>query len=160
MGRRAPVNGGQRGSAVVEFALLLPLLALLTLGTADLGRVFRLQTRLINSAREGAALAQFRPANVDPGCEGGLNIVDRALAEDGGLAALPEFRVEVLRKDAVTGALTPYLGCRTTTSVSLAAGDVVLVRVRAAFSPLTPVVSALLGAPLTVTGSQEVVIQG
>lgn len=66
----------------------------------------------------------------------------------------------MLRKDAATGTLTPYVGCRATTSVSLAAGDVVVVRVRAAFSPLTPVVSALVGAPLTVTGSQEVVIQG
>ena len=150
----------QRGSAVVELALVLPFVALLVLGTVDLGRVFRLQNRLTNSAREGGALAQFRPGSVDVGCDGRRNITERALDEDAGLTALPDLRVEVLKKDVATGGLTRYTGCQTTSSASVAPGDVVVVRVRAAFSPLTPLVSALIPSPVVVTGSQEVVVQG
>jgi hypothetical protein len=150
----------ERGSAVVELALVLPFVTVLVLGTVDLGRVFRLQNRLVNSAREGGMFAQFRPLNVNSGCEGGQNIVDRAVGEDAGLAALPAFRIEVLKKDVGTGSLTPYVGCRTTPSVGVAPGDSVVVRVSAGFSPLTPVVSALVGSTITLTGSQEVVVQG
>lgn len=150
----------ERGSAIVEFAIVLPLLALVVFGTVDLGRVFRLQSRLVNAAREGGAFAQFRPANVNVGCDGGQNIVDRVLGEDAGLAGLPGFDVEVLKKDAASGSLTPYVGCRTTSPVSVAPGDVVVVRARATFSPLTPFISALVGSTVTVTGRQEVVAQG
>lgn len=153
-------RSGERGTAVVEFALVLPLLALLVLGTVDLGRVFRLQSRLTNSAREGGVFAQFRPASVNAGCDGGQSIVDRVLDEDAGLATVPGFDIDVLKKDATTGGLTAYAGCGTTSSVSVAPGDVVVVRVRASFSPLTPLVSALVGSTVTVTGRQEVVVQG
>jgi hypothetical protein len=44
----------QAGQAVVEFALILPLLALLTVGIVDLGRVFYTYEALANAAREGA----------------------------------------------------------------------------------------------------------
>lgn len=149
----------ERGSAIVELALVLPLLALLVLGTVDLGRVFRLQSRLTNSAREGGVFAQFRPGSVDAGCDGGQSIVDRVLDEDAGLATLPGFDIEVLEKDAATGGVTPYGGCATS-SASLAPGDVIVVRVRASFSPLTPLLSALIGSTVTLTGRQEVVVQG
>lgn len=155
-GRRTRV---ERGSAIVEFALVLPFLALLVLGTVDLGRAFRLQSRLVNSAREGGVFAQFRPANVNVGCDGGRSIVDRALDEDPDLATLPGFDVQVLKKDA-SGSLTPYVGCKTTSSVSLAPGDTVVVRARASFSPLTPFISSLVGSTITVTGRQEVMVQG
>lgn len=159
-GAQEGAHPAEGGSAVVEFALVLPLLALLVLGTVDVGRVFRLQNRLVNSAREGGMYAQFRPLSVSAGCDGGQNIVDRALDEDAGLAALPSFRVEVLKKDVGTGGLTPYVGCRATSSVGLAPGDSVVVRVSAGFSPITPLVSALVGPTITLTGSQEVVVQG
>ena len=153
-------RSGERGTPIVEFALVMPLLALLVLGTVDLGRVFRLQSRLTNSAREGGVFAQFRPASVNAGCDGGQSIVDRVLDEDAGLATVPGFDIDVLKKDAATGGLTAYAGCGTTSSVSVAPGDVVVVRVRASFSPLTPLVSALVGSTVTLTGRQEVVAQG
>ena len=42
------------GQALVEFALLLPILLVLILGAMDLGRVFYVKTILTNAAREGA----------------------------------------------------------------------------------------------------------
>ena len=43
-----------RAQALVEFALLLPILLVLILGARDLGRVFYVKTVLTNAAREGA----------------------------------------------------------------------------------------------------------
>jgi Flp pilus assembly protein TadG len=43
-----------RGQALVEFALVLPLLLLLVLGAMDLGRVITTKMVMTNAAREGA----------------------------------------------------------------------------------------------------------
>lgn len=43
----------ERGAAAVEFAILLPLLLLLVLGTIEFGRVYNAQITLTNAAREG-----------------------------------------------------------------------------------------------------------
>ncbi len=45
----------QRGNAVIETALLVPVLLLLALGTADFGRVFYFGTITENAAHAGAA---------------------------------------------------------------------------------------------------------
>src|ERR1700704_3810842 len=44
----------QKGQAIVETALLLPILMLLVMGTADLGRVFYYSIAVTNAAREAA----------------------------------------------------------------------------------------------------------
>lgn len=50
---RAP----RRGAAAVEFAVVLPVLFTLMLGTWEVGRVVQVQQILVNAAREGARLA-------------------------------------------------------------------------------------------------------
>lgn len=47
----------QRGSALVEFALVAPLLLLLIFGSLEFGRVFNAWIVVANAAREGARLA-------------------------------------------------------------------------------------------------------
>src|SRR3989475_6081649 len=44
----------KKGQAIVETALLLPILMLLVMGTADLGRVFYYSIAVTNAAREAA----------------------------------------------------------------------------------------------------------
>src|ERR1700732_3415620 len=44
----------RKGQAIVETALLLPILMLLVMGSADLGRVFYYAIAVTNSAREAA----------------------------------------------------------------------------------------------------------
>src|SRR5467141_2388592 len=44
----------KKGQAIVETALLLPILMLLVMGSADLGRVFYYAIAVTNSAREAA----------------------------------------------------------------------------------------------------------
>lgn len=51
----------QRGSAVVEFALVLPLLLVLLLAIGELAVVARTELQLIQAAREGARQAATSP---------------------------------------------------------------------------------------------------
>jgi Flp pilus assembly protein TadG len=46
----------ERGTALIEFALILPLLLLLTVAAVDLGRAFYVKNMVEQSAREGARL--------------------------------------------------------------------------------------------------------
>ncbi|WP_457963121.1 pilus assembly protein [Arthrobacter sp. D1-29] len=43
----------ERGAVAVEFAILLPLLLMLVLGTIEFGRAYNAQITLTNAAREG-----------------------------------------------------------------------------------------------------------
>jgi hypothetical protein len=56
---------GSRGTAIIEFALVLPLLLIIVMGTVDFGHL--IQTRLImtNLSREGASIAS-RQETLDP----------------------------------------------------------------------------------------------
>jgi Flp pilus assembly protein TadG len=54
---------GERGQAVVEFALIVPLLVLLTMGMVDFGRIFYSYEGLANAAREGARYCALNPGN-------------------------------------------------------------------------------------------------
>lgn len=61
-GSRAPRRGGvdprdDRGTAAIEFALVLPFLVLLLLGIVEFGMMFGDQLALTHAAREGARLA-------------------------------------------------------------------------------------------------------
>lgn len=47
----------RKGAAVVEFAVVLPLFVLLTLGMLELGRMTNVQQVLVNASREGARMA-------------------------------------------------------------------------------------------------------
>src|SRR5256885_7605401 len=51
---RCPRLSRSRGQAIVESALLLPILMLLVMGTTDLGRVFYYSIAVTNAAREAA----------------------------------------------------------------------------------------------------------
>lgn len=160
--RRRAFPRSEKGAALAEFALVLPLLAILVFGTIDLGRVFRLSTRLENAAREGATgIAAFSPFRVDSGCRGHANVVDRVKDEDTALGAEPGFAVKVFKRDSGTGALVPpggITGCDATTpGVTVAPGDRIVVQVEAVFDALSPVTGR---GRITVHGSHEVVLQG
>ena len=51
---RRPAGWSRKGQAIVETALLLPILMLLVMGSADLGRVFYYSIAVTNAAREAA----------------------------------------------------------------------------------------------------------
>jgi hypothetical protein len=61
-----PRGGSERGAVLVEFAIVLPLLALLFLTVIDLGLVIRENQVLQNAVREGARFSSVPSSWVDP----------------------------------------------------------------------------------------------
>ena len=148
----------ERGFALIEFALVLPLLAILVLGAVDVGRAYALSSRLTNAAREGARFGQYAPEQVATTgvCVAPDSITWMATHEDGSNS----WTVNV---DKMTGgSATALSGCKTLQDPAgtVRPGDRIRVRVSTSFTILTPLVAQLVGNQLTMTGSQEVVVQG
>src|SRR5512143_494828 len=73
-----------RGQAMVEFALILPVLLILLMVLIEVARLFSAWLIVENSAREAARYAvtgQFNPAHCDADC-GSPNKATREAAED------------------------------------------------------------------------------
>ena len=73
----------QRGSAVVEFALVLPLVLVVLLGIVEVAVVARSEIQLIHAAREGA-----REAAASPDTRRSAAAVRSALGDAGGRARI------------------------------------------------------------------------
>ena len=56
----------ERGAALVEFALVLPLLMAILMGILDYGYVYYVRLTMTNAAREGARVGATRDADVAP----------------------------------------------------------------------------------------------
>jgi Flp pilus assembly protein TadG len=56
-------TGRARGQSLAEFAIVLPVLMVIVLGTIDLGRVFFAYISVTNAARNGAHYASTDPAH-------------------------------------------------------------------------------------------------
>jgi Flp pilus assembly protein TadG len=149
---------GDDGTLLVELAIVGIFLFFVVFGVIDLGRAYSLQNRLNNAAREGAAVAQFKPGNVDTGCANGANVVDRATNEDSGLSSTPGFSVTVAKK--VGSTLTNFTGCGTPSGATVSPGDTVVVTTHATFKVITPLIGALVGNNINVSRSTSVVVQG
>jgi hypothetical protein len=76
---------GEQGVALVEFAILLPVLVLLVFVTIDVGRVFRVDEQLKNAAWEAANFAQYHPwaQGVNAHCSAPNTVDWHAQAEGG-----------------------------------------------------------------------------
>ncbi|WP_334143382.1 TadE family protein [Rhabdothermincola sp.] len=183
-GRARPscARWGDRGAALIEFALLLPFLAILVFGTIDLSRASQLRNRLTNAAREGAAFGQYSPQYVNPGCNGGRNIDSAVMREDPGLG-LTRTDIHVSRvrtTDGVTSEVAYWNGAADSPSatacdnpVAVSGGtpitfdrsptnpDRVRVEVTQNLQILTPLVAAIIGTDqVELRGRAEAVIQG
>jgi Flp pilus assembly protein TadG len=114
---RGPTS--QRGAAAVEFAIILPLLVSLVLGTIDWGYYFFVQQVVTNAAREGARVGTlYDPTS--PGADA-LAVADaeataRSYLDGAGLAAAGATALAEPTGDAIvvtvtytTGSLTGFL---------------------------------------------------
>src|SRR5947209_3000778 len=142
---------GDDGALIVELGLSALVLILLVFGVIDLGRSYALQNRLANASREGAAIAQFKPGNVNTGCSSGNNVVDRASSEDSALASTSGFTVTVAKQ--VGGTQTTFTGCGSPVGTTVSAGDTVVVTVKANFSVLTPLIASMIGNTVLLSKS-------
>ncbi|MHB8440130.1 MAG: TadE family protein [Acidimicrobiales bacterium] len=129
-----------RGQALVELALMAPVMMALLLGTVDLGRLFYTYIGVNNAAREGAAFGAASPNCVtSTNCPDPNNITYHARQELSGDASL-----SVTRSCSIAG-------CPSSQGVSGPSGDVVTVR-------STRVFNSLFGPSLTMAASASAVI--
>ncbi len=138
--RRLPRLGGEEGTALVEFALILPILALLLFSMLDFGKAFNYWIDETHLANEGA---RWAAVNRNPG--GGslqqyiLQEATTAELRSGGTASLP----------------SPARVCISFPSGTANVGDPVQVTVSATYHWL-PVISGRIGiAQTTITGSSH-----
>jgi Flp pilus assembly protein TadG len=182
---RPPRTGrwrGKCGQALTEFALVLPLLLLITIGVVDGVRIFAAQVALTNGVREGALYASIDikstywcmdPATAPAGsiaCPTGY-VAARAASVDecgyvlgdpvGNLCPDPQnlaYRVarEVSGLDTSRITLAPPV-CTTSADVAVTCddGSAANVRVSATYNMdlLVPVIADLLGHPVRMTAS-------
>jgi Flp pilus assembly protein TadG len=132
------------GQSLVEFALILPLLLLLTLIALDFGRVYLGWINLQNMARIAANFAANHP--------------DAWLAGD--TATITQYQNQILADASATNcALTPKTPDSPTFTdmngdgVTIGLGDHATVTLSCRFKVITPVVSSILGGTVAVTAS-------
>jgi Flp pilus assembly protein TadG len=136
-----------RGQALVEFALVVPLLILIFMGLFDAGRAVFAWNTLSNAAREGARVAIVDQTTDVAGTPAGAT--EAANQASGlGLDATDVTKVEVryLEPDLTTLCPARSLGC------------VAEVTVHYQFRAITPVIGAVIG-PINLAATTQLPIE-
>jgi Flp pilus assembly protein TadG len=136
---RLRISRDSKGQALVELALIVPVLLLLFLATIDLGRFYYSQITVTNSAREGALQAGVDPTSYTPG-------VCDAVTSKVVCAAVAEARNSFVTVAPADVNLTCSPAC------AKAYGNEATVTVTGHFTLLTPLISAF-------TGGQDITFQ-
>jgi Flp pilus assembly protein TadG len=127
------------GQSLVELALMLPLIALILLGTLDLARMFFAYEQLTNAVKEGALYAGREPsaatATVDPS-----NIV--AVVRSEGSIGSSLVNITVTCYSGLNGAAIPCAGAAGTTYAG--SQDTIVVSAQYQFRPITTQIIRLL----------------
>ncbi|HJW84887.1 MAG TPA: TadE family protein [Anaerolineae bacterium] len=123
----------ERGQSLVEFALMLPVLLTMLMGTLDIGRMYFAYIAIQNAAGEGALYAAIHPncarASDGPQCADPNNAEFRAIHESpGGAVDWTRVTIEVEPADRS----------------GLREGDPITIQVRYQYDILTPVISPLV----------------
>ncbi|MEP7361173.1 MAG: TadE/TadG family type IV pilus assembly protein [Chloroflexota bacterium] len=160
---------GRRGQSLVEFAIVMPVFLFLLFGFIDVARLVYLNSTLSQAAREGArtgSVAASYRGSVDDGCghlggpvcpanDAALVTVIQAAANGmmRPFGSVGSLYISCVAEDGAppTGNWTSANSCPNNSS-----GSIISVRVTATFTPITPVLSQLLGT--TLSGSATMTI--
>lgn len=143
----------ERGSLLVETALVLPLLILMLLAGVDLGMWVFQTTQAASAARSGARVGILRFRFADQWRSEDQRAIHQAIARDAGRY---DFTAEI--RCVGPGDTTPLLGgCQ---SASVVGPDRILVKVTWERPAVTPLTVALFGASQKVSGTSVMVIHG
>lgn len=148
--RRRDRRARSRGQAIVEFALLAPVMLILLAVGVDAGRMFFTWIEVVNAAREGAAYAAGNPTD-NTGIATRVN---------------QEANVQVQSGE---GSIVITTTCRNTAGTAIACstasggngtGNRVTVQVARTFGFLTPMVGSIFGNAFTLRGSATASVFG
>jgi Flp pilus assembly protein TadG len=175
-GRRVRRGGPpRRGQSLVELALLLPLLALIMLGTIDLGRAFFAHQRLTNAVKEGALFGMRYPTYLTATSTNPLNnnsadpnnVVYQVRQEGAGADGTADPNLTITVSANSSSDVLCYAGRSTTLLATgsfpgdctkASTGDTIQVRATYAFQPLTKQIIGIVGAPLQLRATVRMVI--
>jgi Flp pilus assembly protein TadG len=145
----------QRGAALVEFAICLPVLAMLSLGIVDLGRAYSHSEQARAAAREAAFYAASHPGQLH-------NVANTACADP----ANATWRGANAGSGSFTFTFSPDLANPTTDCnpsplpTGLGAGQPLRVTAKASMTLFTPLIGAITGNPIKVSATVCVDIAG
>jgi Flp pilus assembly protein TadG len=149
---------------MVEFALCVPFLVIIVLGTIDGGRLFATWNRAKTAAREGAVYAQTFPvqqvAAAAGGCADPNNITSKAKSEgsDVTITVSPAVAGCTVWCPLKTAAVQPPQ-CANLPASSIQPGDEISVVATTPFTFVTPFARNLWSDP-TVRATVKVTVQG
>jgi hypothetical protein len=146
--RRADTS--RRGQALVEFALVFPILILLIVAIFDVGRAVFLYNNLTNAAREGARLAIV---NQDKGI-----IVNRVLEVTVGGAVSNAGTPDDLITFRRQGPNTDVMSNAECDPTKIAVGCIAVVTAKSDWSAITPLIGRLIG-PIQFVARSELPVE-
>jgi Flp pilus assembly protein TadG len=145
----------KRGQALVEFALVFPLLLLIVFGIIDAGRLIYTYNTVANSARNGARVAIVNQSTLGTDtCDTTMaTAYPKGCALSSGIAlGLTAADVSVDYRDP-----TDARPCATVGN-PLTIGCIAVVKVTGRFQPLTPVIGQLIG-PVSLTSMAKIPVE-
>jgi PKD repeat protein len=154
---RTHLHSRTRGQSLVEFALVLPIIMMLTLTALDFGRVYLGYINLQNMARIAANFAANNPTawtvSADP------------VVQANHLQAQTKYQREILADAAATNCNLPVVaGVQTAPAPTFTdadgdgtpeIGDVATVGVSCTFGVITPVISNIVGGSVQVSAASK-----
>lgn len=144
-----------RGQALVEFALVFPLLLLMLFGIIDAGRLIYTYNTVANSARNGARVAIVNQSTL------GTDTCDTtvATAYPIGCAVSSGIGLGLKATDVSVDYRNPTdTGPCATGGDPLTIGCIAFVKVTGQFQPLTPVIGQLIG-PVSLTSTAKIPVE-
>lgn len=154
-----------RGQTLVEFALILPIFLLLTLGVVDGARIFSAYIAITNAAREGALYAGSG-TNYDKWCSTTSTVkcptgwtAAKQSADPDNIAFRVQQETQGLTQSLVI--LDPPT-CADSAGTTVACGSTavrVTIKVRYEMTLFVPAVSALMGRPVRMDATTSAMIQ-
>lgn len=144
-------NGRPRGQALVEFALIIPIVLFILFGILDLGRYAYSLNALNEAARESARTGSV---SLRAECTG--------MTREECIEHIVRARLQTVPLASITVTTTCEHvnadGSRSTVAVtSCRTNDLLVVAIDAPFNPSTPVISGLLGTP-NMNGTARVTV--
>ncbi len=150
------------GQALVEFALVFPVLVFVLLGIFDVGRAVYAYNTIANAAREGARIAavnQLNPAPSDTTCIENMPVENLTSPNWSIKACAASSAVSLgVLPSAVSVSYSPPPNTGLSCSPTLYVGCIASVTVSYTWSPVTPVISNLLGH-IAMTSTSQIPIE-
>ncbi len=155
-----PASRRSGGQALVEFALVFPLMMLLVFGVLDAGRAILAYNTVASVARDAARVAIVNQAQAGGSGSQACDTTN-SLAWAAGCAVYSAHGTIPISTANVTVAYmdpTDTTSCLQATGYTISNGCLAEVTVTAPFSPLTPVIAQLIGT-LTLSSTSKIPVE-